>query len=107
MARRPYNLAGIGMRRSGRGATNAGLLSGAHPLCGVSTPAPPEPDGEEHALNRRRAAIAVLPFVLLGVANVALLYGWGLRPLWAFVILPPILFISVIGWVAFRTGFVR
>lgn len=76
----------------------------------MSAPTPPDPeaeqDGEESALNRRRAALAVLPFLLLGLANVALLYGWGLRPLWAFVILPPILFISALGWIAFRTGFV-
>jgi hypothetical protein len=33
-----------------------------------------------------------------------MLLGWGLRPLWAFLILPPILFVSVIGYIAFRTG---
>jgi hypothetical protein len=31
---------------------------------------------------------------------------WGLRPLWAFLILPPILFVSVLGYIAFRTGLV-
>ncbi|MHB9288512.1 hypothetical protein ACKVMT_15885 [Halobacteriales archaeon Cl-PHB] len=62
---------------------------------------------EEPERNRKRAALAVLPFLLLGVGNLILLLGWGLKPLWAFLILPPILFISVIGWIAFRTGFVR
>jgi hypothetical protein len=57
--------------------------------------------------SRKRAFLAVLPFVLLGLADVVLLLFWGLNPLWGFVILPPILFISVIGWIAFRTGFVR
>lgn len=57
-------------------------------------------------LNRRRALLAILPFLLLGLADVALLLGWGLDPLWGFMILPPILFICVIGWIAFRTGFV-
>jgi hypothetical protein len=56
--------------------------------------------------NRRRAFLAVLPFLLLGLADVVLLLIWGLNPLWGFVILPPILFISVLGWIAFRTGFV-
>jgi hypothetical protein len=56
--------------------------------------------------NRKRAALAVLPFLLLGIGNLALLLGWGLRPLWAFLIFPPIIFISVIGYIAFRSGFV-
>ena len=58
-------------------------------------------------LNRKRAALYVLPFLLLGLADVVLLLGWGLKPLWAFLILPPILFVSVLGWIAFRTGFVQ
>ena len=62
-------------------------------------------DGE--SVNRRRAALAILPFLLLGIADVVLLLEWGLDPLWGFVILPPILFISVIGWIAFKTGFVN
>ncbi|MFC7156336.1 hypothetical protein ACFQPA_12875 [Halomarina halobia] len=60
----------------------------------------------EDSLTRKRAAIAILPFLLLGLANVALLLTWGLEPLWAFMILPPILFISVLGWFAFRGGMV-
>jgi hypothetical protein len=57
--------------------------------------------------NRRRAALAILPFLLLGLADLLLLLQWGLNPLWGFVILPPILFISVLGWIAFKSGFVR
>lgn len=57
-------------------------------------------------LNRRRAALAILPFLLLGLADVVLLLKWGLDPLWGFMILPPIIFICVIGWIAFSTGFV-
>ena len=57
--------------------------------------------------NRTRAALAILPFLLLGLADVVLLLFWGLNPLWGFVILAPILFISVLGWIAFKTGFVR
>jgi hypothetical protein len=49
----------------------------------------------------------VLPFLALGVGNLVLLLAWGLRPLWAFLIFPPILFVSVLGYIAFRSGFVR
>lgn len=61
---------------------------------------------EEYNLNRKRAVLYILPFVLLGIGNLVLLLGWGLRPLWAFLILPPILFVSVLGYIAFRTGLV-
>lgn len=67
--------------------------------------APIPTDGAE--ANRRRAALAILPFLLLGLADLLLLLQWGLNPLWGFVILPPILFISAIGWIAFKTGFIR
>ncbi|MFB6069971.1 MAG: hypothetical protein ABEJ76_03030 [Halanaeroarchaeum sp.] len=55
--------------------------------------------------NRRRAAVMVLPFLALGIADVALLLVWGIDPLWGFVVLPPILFMTLMGWIAFRTGF--
>jgi hypothetical protein len=61
---------------------------------------------ERGGRNRRQAALAVAPFLLLGLADVALLLGWGLNPLWGFMILPPILFMSVLAWLGFRTGFV-
>jgi len=64
-----------------------------------------EPTGPDRPLNRKRAALAVLPFLALGLADVALILWWGIRPLWGFLILPPILFICVLAWVAFRTGF--
>ena len=75
---------------------------------------PEEPAGEDSllgireedgALNRKRAALAVLPFLTLRLADVLMLLIWGLDPLWGFMILPPILFISVLAWIAFRTGF--
>ena len=56
--------------------------------------------------NRSRAALAVAPFLALGLADVILLLFWGLDPLWGFVILPPILFITVLGWIGFRSGFI-
>ncbi|SEP91283.1 hypothetical protein [Natrinema salaciae] len=59
----------------------------------------------DEAGSRRRAARYVAPFLALGLFNLGLLLRWGLDPLWAFAILPPILFLSGIGWVAFRYGF--
>jgi hypothetical protein len=57
--------------------------------------------------NRTQATLAILPFLALGLADVLLLLFWGLDPLWGFVILPPILFISVLGWIGFRSGFIN
>lgn len=63
--------------------------------------------GEAPQVSRTRATLAVLPFLALGLADVLLIVGWGLDPLWGLLVLPPILFISVLGWVAFKHGFVR
>lgn len=59
----------------------------------------------DEAGGRRRAARYVAPFLALGLVNLGLLLRWGLDPLWGFAILPPILFLSGIGWIAFRHGF--
>jgi hypothetical protein len=64
---------------------------------------PPEEVGE--GMNRRRALLAVAPFLAIGLADVLLLLFWGVEPLWGFAILPPILFCSVLAWLAFRSGF--
>ncbi len=56
-------------------------------------------------VDRLRAAKYVAPFLFLGLFDLVLLLGWGLDPLWGFMILPPILFVSVLAWIAFRTGF--
>jgi len=63
-------------------------------------------ENDEGGYRRKRAALAVLPFLLLGVADVVLLLQWGINPLWGFMILPPILFMSALAWIAFRSGFV-
>jgi len=55
--------------------------------------------------DRRRAVLAVLPFLALGLADVVLLLEWGVDPLWGFAILPPILFVSALAWIAFSTDF--
>ncbi|WP_181685531.1 hypothetical protein [Halorhabdus salina] len=60
----------------------------------------------DREFDRRQALKAVTPFLALGLADLLLLLGWGLDPLWGFMILPPILFISVLAWIGFRTGFI-
>jgi len=70
---------------------------------GMDVPTPT--DGSSGS--RKQAGLAILPFLLLGLADVVLLLQWGLNPLWGFVILPPILFISVLGWIGFKSGFIR
>lgn len=59
----------------------------------------------EEGVDRWTATKYIAPFVALGLFDLVLLLGWGLDPLWGFMILPPILFVSVLGWIAFRTGF--
>jgi hypothetical protein len=62
---------------------------------------------DDEGLSRKQAFYAMLPFLLLGLADVLLLLEWGLDPLWGFMILPPILFVSVLAWIAFRGGLAR
>jgi hypothetical protein len=57
--------------------------------------------------DRKRAALAVTPFLLLGLGDLLLLLWWGLDPLWGFMILPPIAMMSVLAWIAFRGGLAR
>lgn len=54
---------------------------------------------------RKAATVIILPFVALGIGNLLLIMWWGMDPLWGFLLLPPILFICVIGWIAIRGGF--
>jgi len=63
--------------------------------------------GEPNDRNRRKGVLATLPFLALGVADVVLLFGWGLEPLWAFAILPPIIFCSVLAYIVFSTDFLE
>ncbi|WP_436343813.1 hypothetical protein [Natronorubrum sp. FCH18a] len=62
---------------------------------------------DETTRDRRRAALYVAPFLAVGLFNLVLLLRWGVDPLWAFAILPPILAVTAIAWVAFRHGFDR
>ncbi|MBB6645479.1 hypothetical protein [Halobellus ruber] len=60
---------------------------------------------ESGGRNRKRAALAVAPFLALGIGNVVLILSWGIEPLWAFALLPPILFCSVLAYIVFSTDF--
>lgn len=62
-------------------------------------------DSLVEGMSRKKATLFIAPFVAIGLFDLVLLLGWGLDPLWGFMILPPILFVSVLGWIAFRTGF--
>jgi hypothetical protein len=59
----------------------------------------------DDAVDRRRAARYVAPLCAVGVANLLVLIRWGLDPLWAFAVCPPMAFLSGIAWIAFRHGF--
>jgi len=65
----------------------------------------PIEDSDESG-DRIRAAKAVIPFLFLGLFFLGLILAWGLQPLWGFAILPPILFISVLAWIGFKSGFI-
>lgn len=51
--------------------------------------------------NRKRAALAVVPLIAIAAFDLALLLLWGLDPLWAFAILPPMAFVVVLAWIYF------
>ncbi|MFB6244094.1 MAG: hypothetical protein ABEH80_08320 [Halobaculum sp.] len=63
--------------------------------------------GADRTGNRLRAAKYVAPFLALGIADVLLLLRWGIDPLWGFMILPPILFCTVLAYLAFSTDFLE
>ena len=66
----------------------------------------PAPNRAERT-HRFRAALYVAPFLALGLADVLLLLWWGIDPLWGFMILPPILFCSVLAYLVFSTDFLE
>jgi hypothetical protein len=53
----------------------------------------------------RKAAIVIVPFFLLGAGNVVLVLQ-GMDPIWGLLLFPPVVFISVLGWVAISGGLV-
>ena len=68
---------------------------------------PGETEAESSGRSRWWAALAVAPFLAVGLADVLLLLYWGIEPLWGFAILPPILFCSVLAWIVFSTDFLE
>ncbi len=76
----------------------------------VETPSQTELLDEEildSGRKRKRAVLYSLPFLLLGLGNVVLILSWGLEPLWAFALLPPILFCTVLTYIVFSTDFLE
>lgn len=62
---------------------------------------PPDNPVRASRRNRKRALLAVVPLLAVGLFDLALLLGWGLDPLWGFAILPPILFVTALAWIYF------
>lgn len=67
------------------------------------SPREARPTGD--ASKRRRAALATLPFLLLGVAVVFLGLEFAPRPLWVFLLVPPVAFMAALTYLTFRTDF--
>jgi hypothetical protein len=63
-------------------------------------------ESEGKVLNRKRVALVMVPLLALGLADVALIVLWGVNPILGLAVLPPILFVTALGWVAIRGGLV-
>ena len=61
----------------------------------------------KEGLNRKRVALVVIPLLALGLADVTLIILWGVNPLLGLAVLPPILFVTVLAWVALSGGLVE
>ena len=53
---------------------------------------------------RRKAALIVVPLFVLGVGNVLLILQWDMNPVWGVLLVPPVIFISALGWIAIEGG---
>jgi hypothetical protein len=61
-----------------------------------------DPDGRD--AGRRKAALIVVPLFVLGLGNVVLILQWDLNPIWGVLLVPPVIFISALGWIAIEGG---
>lgn len=62
-------------------------------------------DAEETTgVDWKRATLIIIPFLALGVGNGVLIVQWGLNPIWGLMLLGPVIFVSIIGWLAIRGG---
>jgi len=52
----------------------------------------------------KTALIVVVPLFVLGAGNVVLILNWGMNPVWGALLFPPVVFVSVLGWIALRGG---
>lgn len=57
--------------------------------------------------NRRRATLATLPFLVLGIVVVLVALEFAPQPLWAFLLVPPVAFMAVLTYLTFRSDFLR
>lgn len=53
---------------------------------------------------RRKAALIVVPLFVLGLGNVVLILQWDMNPVWGALLVPPVIFISALGWIAIEGG---
>lgn len=63
-------------------------------------------DDAEGLSRKKKAVVVVVPCFVLGIGNVVLILQWGLNPLWGVLLFPPVVFVSVIGWIAISGGIV-
>ncbi|CAI48410.1 uncharacterized protein NP_0638A [Natronomonas pharaonis DSM 2160] len=59
---------------------------------------------DESPSRAKTATVVILPFLLLGLGNVVLILQWGLNLVWGLLLVPPVLFVSALGWLAVRGG---
>lgn len=83
------------------------MVTNAGDAADASEGGPDRPEEAGSGRNRKRAVLAVLPFLAIGIGDVILLLIWGIDPLWGFAILPPILFCSVLAYIVFSTDFLE
>ncbi len=92
-----------------------GTSTGESETADEDSTAPQQPSREElldpevlsSGRKRKRAVLYSMPFLALGIGNVILILSWGLEPLWAFALLPPILFTTFLTYLVFSTDFLE
>ena len=82
-------------------------MSGAEGGDGADTDAVAQRSAEPRtdSPKRRRAALATLPFLALGVVVVLLSLEFAPKPLWAFLMVPPVAFMAALTYLTFRSDF--
>lgn len=61
-------------------------------------------ESDDRNTGRRKAALIVIPLFALGLGNVLLILQWDMNPLWGALLVPPVVFISALGWIAIEGG---